>query len=85
MSRKEIDERIESQVVSACEAVKQHAAAIAAAAGTYKTGFCIRIEIDPASTAARINYDLDALGIPDEPDLSKLYMALGVEPKEAEK
>lgn len=84
MNGKEINDRIQAQVTSACGAIQQHAANIAAAAGTYKTGFCIRIEVDPSAPAARINYDLDALGIPDVSDLDGLYRALGMEPKEAQ-
>lgn len=67
----------------ACICIRQHAAAIAAAAGDYRSSFYIRIEIDPGAPEAKINYDLDAWAILDPPKID-LFKELGLE-KEAGK
>lgn len=84
MNAMEVNEKVQRQVERACICIRQHAAAIAAAAGDYKSSFYIRIEINPDAPEAKINYDLDAWGIPDPPPITDLFKELGFE-KEAGK
>lgn len=77
MSEQEVNERVKRQVERASMAIRQHAADVAEAAGRYKSSFTIRIEIDPDEPEARINYDLDAWGIPDPPSDVDLSEVLG--------
>lgn len=83
MNEMEVNEKVQRQVERACICIRQHAAAIAAAAGDYKSSFYIRIKIDPDLPEATINYDLDAWAIPDPPIID-LFKELGLE-KEAGK